>query len=140
MLILTLPARCDHCDKPIAEWSGAGMVQSRWLHKSCWRELQRSQARSGDAIALRAPTERSGELELPMMISLLMFHFGLAAAVAGWLLLARDYAFSGSITLAIGLVTPLVGAGGIVLNVISRRRFELIRQEIEAAGGWKPAA
>jgi hypothetical protein len=88
---------------------------------------------------LRSPVERSSDLELPMFIFLMMFHFGLAAAVAGWLLLTRDYPASGAVILAIGIVTPLVGGAGIVLNIISRRRLEMIRQELEQAGGWKPA-
>ena len=135
--MLSWNGRCGHCGREITNWTDAGFYGNRWLHKACWSELSRS---SGAGLPpLRSPVERSSDLELPMFIFLMMFHFGLAAAVAGWLLITRDYASSGALVLAIDIVTPLIGGAGIVLNIISRRRLEVIRQEIDEAGGWKPA-
>jgi hypothetical protein len=136
--MLSWSARCGHCGKQVEDWSDAGLLERRWLHKACWSEIARSSDRPGRELpALRPPTERTNELELPMLVFLLMFHFGLATAVAGWLMLTRDFVTAGVITLVIGLVTPLVGGAGIALNIVSRRQIELIRRELEAAGGWR---
>jgi hypothetical protein len=83
--------------------------------------------------------ERGRLLELPMLIFLLMFHFGLGAAVAGWIMIDQDQTpGTGAILLVIGLVVPLIGVAGVALNIISRRRIEMIRQAVDTGGGWKP--
>jgi hypothetical protein len=88
---------------------------------------------------LRSPVERGSQLELPMMIFLLMFHFGLAAAVAGWFLLTQteESRTAGIILLVAGLLVPLVGAAGAAVNIVSRRRIEIIRHALDLQGGWK---
>jgi hypothetical protein len=69
-----------------------------------------------------------------------MFHFGLAAAVAGWFLLTQtaESETAGVLLVVFGIITPLAGAAGAALNVVGRRRIELIRQELDLQGGWKP--
>ena len=135
------PARCAGCGASIEDWSDAGLLRGSWLHKSCWGETYRNAQSTGRELPeLKSPVERSSQLELPMMIFLMMFHFGLAAAVAGWFLLtqtneSRDAGFA---LVAGGIVVPLIGAAGAAANIVSRRRIELIRQELDLRGGWKP--
>jgi hypothetical protein len=33
---------------------------------------------------------------------------------------------------------PLIGVAGVIVNIVSRRRVEMVRQALEVAGGWKP--
>jgi hypothetical protein len=130
------PGRCARCDEEIANWSDAGLLNRRWVHKSCY-----VQARSkGDSLPeLRSPAERGSHLEMPMLIFLLMFHFGLGAAVAGWIMLDQDKSTSLAVALlVVGIVIPVVGLAGVAVNIISRRRIELIRQNLDAVGGWRP--
>lgn len=136
--MLEWPPRCAYCGEPIEDWAEAGLDNSAWVHKACWAQRWREARERGVELpALRSPVERSRQLELPMMVSLLLFHFGLGAAIAGWIMLTRDAQTAGLITLAFGVVTPVIGAAGILINFISRRRIELIRQELDARGGWK---
>jgi hypothetical protein len=133
------PGRCSRCNEEIGDWADAGLYGRRWVHKACFATLSREAEGKGTALAaLRPPTERSVYLELPMLVFLLLFHFGLGAAVAGWIMVNQfDYA-SGNLILAFGIVTPLIGIAGAAVNIIARRRIELIRQELELQGGWKP--
>jgi len=136
--MLEWPGRCSDCRQPIDDWAEAGLFDRRWIHKDCWSQrFAVEQSRGAEPPALRSPIERSTQLELPMLIFLLLFHFGLGAAVAGWVMLdqGRD---NGGVVLAIGLIVPLIGAVGVVLNIIGRRRIEAIRQALDAGGGWKP--
>lgn len=136
--MLEWPPRCPQCGEPIEDWADAGYDGRRWLHKPCWANRWREARERGEELpALRPPTERSRQLEMPMMVSLLLFHFGLGAAIAGWIALTRDAQTAGLITLAFGIVTPVIGAAGILTNFMARRRIELIRQELDAQGGWK---
>jgi hypothetical protein len=73
-----------------------------------------------------------------MLLFLLMFHFGLGFAVIGWLMVSQFDDSDGNILLAVGIVTPLIGIAGVALNIVARRRIELIRQALELQGGWKP--
>ncbi len=77
-----------------------------------------------------------------MLLSLLFFHFGLATAVIGWIMLTQDYQTSsdwiGVVLLVVGAITPLLGILGVAFNVLSRRRIETVRQALELQGGWKP--
>lgn len=99
-----------------------------------------ARARGSELPDLRSPVERSSQLELPMMVSLLLFHFGLAAAVAGWFLLTQtdQSRTAGILLLVFGLIVPLIGAAGAAANIVSRRRIELIRHDLDLSGGWKP--
>jgi hypothetical protein len=73
------------------------------------------------------------------MIFLLMFHFGLGAAVIGWIMMTQgDGGPTATFLLVSGLLIPLVGVVGVALNIVSRRRIELIRRSLELQGGWKP--
>jgi hypothetical protein len=138
MLMMEWPPRCADCGQPIENWAEAGSHDGAWLHRKCWTERWRTARDRGVELrALRSPVERSRELELPMLASLLLFHFGLAVAIAGWIMLTRDEVTVGLIALAIGVIAPVLGAAGIMLNIISRRRIEVIRQSLEARGGWK---
>jgi hypothetical protein len=88
---------------------------------------------------LRDPTDRSKQLEWPMLAFLLMFHFGLGGALAGWLMISQNRSESiAAPLLALGIIVPLIGVTGTVINIISRRRIEMVRQALVAAGGWKP--
>jgi hypothetical protein len=87
---------------------------------------------------LREPTERRHQLEWPMLAFLLMFHFGLGAAAIGWIFIDQGGStITGSLLIATGIIVPLIGLAGAAANVISRRRIELVRQELESAGGWQ---
>ncbi len=132
------PGRCAECRQVISSWNDAGYTGARWVHKTCWREKRRRDpVRGRDLPLLRSPVERSSQLEMPMLLFLLMFHFGLATAVAGWLLLNEGSSTSGGIALAIGLVSPLIGVAGVVINFLRRRDIEVIRQQLETSGGWR---
>lgn len=134
------PGRCGACKEAILDWADAGFYGGRWVHKACWTEtLLKSGADEGALPALQSPLARSRQLELPMLVFLLMFHFGLGAAAAGWILFAQDYdPATGAIVFPIGLVVTLIGVAGVVVNVISRQRIELIRRALDTQGGWKP--
>jgi len=139
-MMVEWPGRCSGCDKQIEDWSDAGLHQKRWIHKACYADRwNQAHARGDTPPELQSPTDRGRLLELPMLIFLLMFHFGLGAAVAGWIMIDQDQTPDvGALLLVIGLVVPLIGVGGVALNIISRRRIELIRQALDLQGGWKP--
>jgi hypothetical protein len=139
-MMLEWPGRCCFCNQPIEDWSDAGYQGRRWIHKSCWVENNRQEeARGKELPSLRPPTDRSSQLELPMLTFLLMFHFGLGAAVAGWIMLTQGADETvGVILLIVGIITPIIGVAGVAANIISRRRIELIRQDLDTQGGWKP--
>jgi hypothetical protein len=125
---------------PIEDWTEAGLFNRQWVHKTCytlrWNEAHN---KGTDLADLRSPVERSSQLEMPMLLYLLLFHFGLGFAVIGWIMIDQDQSPDiGIILLVVGIIVPLVGLAGVALNIISRRRIELIRRELELAGGWKP--
>lgn len=97
------PARCSECHEPIDDWADAGLFRGRWIHKTCFSDHYAA-APEG----LRSPVERSAQLELPMLIFLLLFHFGLGAAVAGWVMLTQ--------------LSESIDGGLIVLGLIRRLR------------------
>ena len=134
------PGRCARCKNEIADWSDAGLLDRRWVHKSCYAEARAEAMGKGATLSeLRSPAERGSHLELPMLIFLLMFHFGLGAAVAGWIMLDQDKSASLAVLLlVVGIVIPLIGLAGVAININSRRRIELIRQDLDSAGGWRP--
>jgi hypothetical protein len=139
-MMVEWPGRCSSCDKQIVDWSDAGLHGRRWIHKVCYADRW-NQAHAGGKTPpeLQSPIDRGRLLELPMLVFLLMFHFGLGVAVAGWIMIDQDQTPDvGALLLVIGLVAPLIGVGGVALNIISRRRIELIRQALELQGGWKP--
>ena len=140
-MMVEWPGRCEHCRLPIEDWPGAGLHGAKWLHKNCFQEMTRASLERGVELQpLRAPDERAKMLDWPMLGFLMLFHFGLGAAVAGWLMMQQNWA-SDSLAaslLIIGIVIPLIGVAGCVVNVISRRRIELVRQALEMQGGWKP--
>lgn len=148
------PAMCAHCGREINDWTDAGLLGRRWLHKACWSEDYRAGAAVGrEPPPLRSPLERATSLEMPMLVFLLMFHFGLGAAIAGWVMLTQGRgfvhvpswafftndpkAFATSL-LVVGLVVPVIGLAGVGVNILSRRHIETIRQALDTAGGWKP--
>jgi hypothetical protein len=134
------PGRCARCNKEIENWADAGLLDARWVHKACYVEARSAAGGNGASLPeLRSPAERGTHLEMPMLLFLLMFHFGLGAAVAGWIMLDQDKSQSLAVGLLIaGIVIPLVGIAGVAVNIISRRRIELIRQDLDAVGGWRP--
>jgi len=152
--LIEWPGRCVECGREIGDWSEAGLLDKRWLHKTCWSERFREvQARGRELPPLRSPVERSSVLELPMLVFLLMYHFGLGAAVAGWVMLTQgshhysvpklafftsDPDTFATVLLLFGIVVPLIGITGVAANILSRRRIEVIRQELYLHGGWKP--
>lgn len=139
-VMIEWPGRCSRCGTQIEDWTDAGLFDKRWMHKSCYANLRNeAHARGRTPPDLQSPVERGRLLELPMLIFLLMFHFGLGAAVAGWIMLDQDQSpTTGVALLAVGIVVPLIGIGGVAINIISRRRIELIRQSLDLQGGWKP--
>jgi hypothetical protein len=130
------PGRCRRCGEAIEDWSAAGFDESRWVHKRCHLTAL-GQGQRGDP-SLRSPVERSAQLELPMLVFLLLFHFGLGGAVIGWILMTQHSETAGAIVLAIGMITPLIGVAGVAVNIISRHRIELIRRALDLQGGWRP--
>ena len=133
------PGRCAQCNKEIADWADAGLLDRRWVHKTCYATARNDASNKGAELAeLKSPAERGTHLEMPMLIFLLMFHFGLGAAAIGWIFIDQGGSvLTGSILIAIGLIVPLIGIAGAAANVVSRRRVELVRQELESAGGWR---
>jgi hypothetical protein len=134
------PGRCALCDKEISDWSGAGLLDRRWVHKACYTKARSEAGAKGQTLSdLKSPAERGTHLEMPMLISLLMFHFGLGGAVAGWILLDQGKSENiAYLSLALGIIIPLLGIAGVALNIISRRRIESIRQALDGVGGWRP--
>lgn len=134
------PGRCSYCHEIIDDWTEAGFYDGEWIHKACytarWNEVHNTGA---DVPELRSPVERSKQLEMPMLFFLLLFHFGLGGVVIGWILLDQDKSTDLAVVLLIlGIVVPLIGIAGVAVNIMSRRRIEMIRQELDLAGGWKP--
>jgi hypothetical protein len=134
------PGRCSACKEAIADWSEAGYNDGRWIHKSCWTEaLLHSEAADSARPVLQSPLERARQLDLPMMVYVLLFHFGSGAAVIGWILFTQGYdEATGVVVFPIGLVATLIGVAGAAVNIMSRRRIEGIRRALEMQGGWKP--
>ncbi len=140
-MMLEWPGRCSECRRAIDDWSDAGLHDGRWVHKACFsRRFLTAHERGVELAGLRSPIERSAQLELPMIVFMLMFHFGLGGAVAGWVLLTQGNGgpAGSELIFAVGLIAGLIGAVGAAYNIASRRRIETIRQELEASGGWKP--
>src|SRR5688572_26247314 len=136
-MVTNKTAKCRHCGEVISDWQDAGSYGGQWIHKTCWSEIfQESQIKGIEISAIRSPVEVASKLEAPMMISLLMFHFGFALLFIGWYVLTQNSDDSGILLLALGLIIPVVGAAGIVYNIAGRRRIELIRQNLDAGGGW----
>lgn len=141
--MLEWPGRCHTCNQLIADWADAGMADSRWVHKTCYaRTTVEATKRGIDLAPLRSPIERGKILEWPMLVSILLFHFGLGIAFIGWIMLTQDTTTStdsiGFALLAIGLVTPLLGIAGVAVSILGRRHIELVRQALDLSGGWKP--
>ena len=134
------PGRCARCKQEIGDWADAGLFDRRWVHKACYATVRSEASGNGAELPeLRSPAERGTHLEMPMLIFLLMFHFGLGAAVAGWIMLDQGKSESLAIGLMVaGIAIPLIGLAGVALNIVSRRRIELIRQDLDAIGGWRP--
>jgi hypothetical protein len=139
-MMVEWPGRCRRCGEQIEDWADAGLHGNRWLHKACFVETRNEAIRRGETPPeLRSPEERGRLLEWPMLAFLLMFHFGLGAAIAGWLMIDQGQSQSvGASLMVAGIVVPLVGVAGVVVNIVSRRRIEMVRQALELAGGWKP--
>jgi hypothetical protein len=139
-VIFEWPGRCSSCGESIEDWSGAGLFDKRWVHKACYtRQWNEAHSRGETPPELQSPVERGRLLELPMLIFLLMFHFGLGGLVAGWIMLDQDQTpHIGTILVAIGIIVPLIGIAGVALNILSRRRVQMVEQALDLAGGWKP--
>jgi hypothetical protein len=141
--MLEWPGRCHTCNELIGDWADAGLDDRGWVHKTCYAgALAEATQRGVELPPLRSPLERSKSLEWPMLVSILLFHFGVGIGFIGWIMLTQDTATStdslGFLLLAIGLITPLLGIAGVALNIIGRRRIELVRQALDLSGGWKP--
>lgn len=137
-VLLEWPGRCGACRRRIDSWVEAGLYGRRWVHKACFGELAKAAQARGEEPALRSPAERGAQLELPMLLFLLLFHFGLGGAVAGWVMLTQGRSeATAAALLAVGLLAPLAGVAGIAANIVSRRRVELVRRELERQGGWR---
>jgi len=139
-MMVEWPGRCERCKEPIDDWADAGLHAGHWVHKACFQAIRREALDRGvEPVPLKSPEDRRRQLEWPMLAFLLMFHFGLGGAVAGWLLLTQHRSENVAVLLvAIGIVVPAIGVAGVAINVVSRRRLELVRQALEVAGGWKP--
>ena len=140
ILMIQWPARCPDCQEAIEDWTDAGLYNKAWVHKACYtNRWNEAHARGANLADLRTPIDRGSQLELPMLISLLLFHFGLGFAVIGWIMLDQGRSSDIAVLLlVIGVATPLLGIAGIAINIMGRRRIESIRQELDLAGGWKP--
>jgi hypothetical protein len=140
MMKVEWPGRCDRCRQSIDDWADAGLHSGHWIHKACFQETRMEALEKGVELApLGDPTDRSKQLEWPMLAFLLMFHFGLGGALAGWLMISQNRSESvAALLLAAGIIVPLIGVSGTVINIISRRRIEIVRQALASAGGWKP--
>ena len=139
-MMVEWPGRCSSCKQEVTNWADAGLHSGRWIHKTCfavhWNEAHDSGKTPPE---LQSPVERGRLLELPMLVFLLMFHFGLGAALAGWIMLDQERSQDLAVALlVIGIVVPLVGLAGVAVNILSRRRIEMVRNELELQGGWKP--
>jgi hypothetical protein len=139
-MMMEWPGRCKSCHRPIEEWSSAGLHEGRWVHKACYADERRQASQRGRELSeLLPPTDRRKQLEWPMLTFLLMFHFGLGGIIAGWLMLTQDrYETVAVVLIAIGIIVPLIGLIGVALNIVSRRRIEIVQHELDLAGGWKP--
>ncbi len=139
-MMVEWPGRCERCNQSIEDWADAGLSANRWIHKTCFQEMRREALNEGKDLApLRSPEDRGKLLEWPLFGFLMMFHFGLGGAVAGWLLLTQHRSENiAGLLIAAGLIVPAIGVAGVVVNVMSRRRIELVRQALLTAGGWKP--
>lgn len=139
-VMIEWPGRCAHCSNQIDDWTDAGLYDRRWLHKSCYTVRWNEAHNTGhDIPELRPPTERQVQLELPMLMFLLFFHFGLGFAVIGWIMMDQNQSADlGAILMAVGVIVPLIGLAGVALNIIGRRRIQLIQRQLDLAGGWKP--
>ena len=140
--MLEWPGRCGICGLPIDDWAEAGADEKRWVHKACYsRKTIESTQKGVELPPLRSPIERSKQLEWPMLASLLLFHFGIGIAFIGWIMLTQDIETDsdplGIGLLAVGLVMTVVGITGTALNVLSRRRIELVRHALDISGGWR---
>ena len=143
-VMLEWPGRCGSCGLRIEDWSEAGLDDRHWVHKTCYATTTADATKRGvDLPPLRSPLERSRQLDWPMLFFVLQFHFGIGIAFIGWIMLTQDTQTStdsiGAILLAVGLVMPLIGIAGGAMNIMGRRRIELVRQALELRGGWKPS-
>jgi hypothetical protein len=135
------PARCAYCKTEIEDWTQAGLHDKQWMHKACYTTRWNEAHNAGTELpALRSPAERGSQLEMPMLLFLLLFHFGLGFAVIGWIMIDQEQSSAtlGLALLVTGIIVPLIGIAGVALNIISRRRIQLIQQQLDLAGGWKP--
>ena len=134
------PGRCAYCANTIEDWTDAGLYDKHWIHKTCYTTRWNEAHNAGtDLPELRVPTDRGTQLEMPMLLFLLLFHFGLGFAVIGWIMIDQDQSPDlGVALLVIGIIVPLIGIAGVALNIVSRRRIHSIQQQLDVAGGWKP--
>lgn len=142
--MLEWPGKCAICSQKIDDWAEAGFFDRSWIHKSCYTEKTRRAALQGTEMPpLRSPLDRSRVLEWPMLISILLFHFGIGIGFIGWIMLTQDTQTStdtiGAALLAIGLAMPVTGIFGVAMNIRGRRRIEHVRRALDLSGGWKPA-
>jgi hypothetical protein len=128
---------CDRCGAEIADFNSAGRLGKLWLHKSCWLETWREErARGSDLPVLSSPLV-SKPREMAVLLFALMFHFGLGLALIGWVLISQEQSpVAGTIILVIGVVTPVIGVGGMVLSVYRRRQYELVLSDLGGEGSW----
>lgn len=134
------PGRCKLCGNEIEDWTQAGLQDKQWLHKACYTTRWNDAHNKGsDLPDLRPPTDRGSQLEMPMLVFLLLFHFGLGLGVIGWIMIDQDQSANTGIALLVaGIITPLLGLAGVAMNIVSRRRIQSIQQQLDLAGGWKP--
>ncbi len=129
---------CGRCRRPIMRWRDAGRLRGKTLHKGCWVDLYREASQRGEDVpVLKPPYQPHAHSELPVLGFLLLFHIGIGVAVGGWVLVTQTGPWPGIAILLPGLLMPLAGVGGLVREVMDRRRDELIRDELERTGGWK---
>lgn len=130
------PPKCKVCGAQISRWTDAGVSHGNWLHKRCWLEVAGPPARDTEPLTSPLDALRGG---LPMIVFLLLFHFGGGAAVMGWFMISRfDNESSGLTFLVAGLTSFFIGLGGFALEILLRTRAESVRQQLEGAGGWQP--
>ncbi len=131
--------RCRSCRQPITDWQQAGRLGERLLHKDCWLQMWRAARDRGEEMAvLKSPYSEAPRSELLILAFALMFHIGIGMAVAGWVMVTQGHAAAGVPVLAPGLLMPPLGAAGIARSLLRRRRDEMIKNDIERRGGWKP--
>ena len=138
--MLEWPARCGYCSNTIEDWTAAGLYDKQWIHKACYTTRWNEAHNAGtDLPNLRSPADRGAQLEMPMLLFLLLFHFGLGFAVIGWIMIDQDQSAGlGVALLVVGIIVPLIGIAGVALNIVSRRRIQIIQQQLDLSGGWKP--